>query len=130
MKKRIVLIITLFLAIAIAVSVAVILIGSNSNGPISMEDIEKIEVGMTQEEVWRILGYDGRETGAGRDIREWDIENGKFLLIVFTKDLSDYGTEGFNPADCPIIVEEVRIVDVSLSQQINPNGVHIPATDY
>lgn len=104
MKKKVVLIITLILTTAIVASVALILVGSNSVGPISMSDVEKIEVGMTEKEVLDILGYNGKDAASGLDRREWDIENGQFLCITFLPATND---------DEISIVEEVSINDYS-----------------
>ena len=55
----------------------------DSNNKISMTDAEKIEKGMTFEEVVAIIGRPARDVGSGAHVLEWDIDSGKILYITF-----------------------------------------------
>ena len=106
MKQRIVLIITLILTAAIVTSVALILMGFNSDEPITLEEAEKIQVGMTEEEVLSILGYNGKCAASGSDRREWEIENGQYLNFLFVNKAP------VNENDLRVVCE-VQILDYS-----------------
>ena len=51
---------------------------------VKLEDVNKIEVGMTQTEVVAILGEPNRILPTGLYIAQYDLENGKHLNIYYS----------------------------------------------
>lgn len=57
----------------------------NKKDTIKYENAMLIEVGMTYEEVEQIIGQPKRDVGANNFLFEWDVDNGKILLVCFER---------------------------------------------
>jgi uncharacterized lipoprotein YehR (DUF1307 family) len=90
MRKRSLVPLTL---LVVAILLMAMLVGCGSNGDaITMEQFERVEAGMTYEEVAEILGASGRLAhGAGNTrVYHWDVSaSGGLITVIFVNDVVD-----------------------------------------
>lgn len=60
---------------------------------VTLEDSQKIRVGMSIEEVIDILGYGATDVGSGFAILQWPMTDGRFLLIHFIGEVTNIAIE-------------------------------------
>lgn len=60
---------------------------------VSIEDVEKVSVGMTFAEIVDLLGKPKRDIGSGVWLMEWDLNTGESLIIAFNR-IIDSNSEG------------------------------------